>query len=59
MGFYKICGCSQQQVTALLYVLGYQGKESGVVLRQVDVGLSLEVLVWIDENLVSLKQQSI
>jgi len=33
MGFYKICGCSQQQIMVLLYVLGYQGEESGVVLR--------------------------
>ena len=33
MGFYKICGYSQQQVMALLYALGDQGEESGVVLR--------------------------
>ena len=26
MGFYKICGYSQQQVMALLYALGDQGK---------------------------------
>ena len=33
MGFYKICGYSQQQIMALLNTVGDQGEESGVVSR--------------------------
>jgi len=42
MGFYKICGCSQQQVMALLYAVGYQGKESGVASGSFNVAVGTD-----------------
>ena len=61
MGFYKICGCSQQQVMALLYALGYQGKESGVAFGSVyDAYRTFSLFTakgQIDDNVTSLEQQ--
>ena len=42
MGFDKICGCSQQQVMALLYALGNQGEESGVVSGSFNVAVGTD-----------------
>jgi hypothetical protein len=61
MGFYKICGCSQQQVMALLYAVGYQGKESGVAFGSVYVAYRTFSLFTakgqIADNVTSLEQQ--
>ncbi len=62
MNFDNICGCSQQQVKALLCVLGDQGEESGVSFGSVyDAYRTFSLFTakgQIDDNVTSLKQQS-
>mgnify|MGYP003109002572 FL=1 len=62
MGFYKICGCSQQQIMVLLYAVGYQGEESGVAFGSVYVAYRTFSLFTangqIADNVTSLEQQS-